>query len=205
MLVRSSGPTLQNKQTAYSLSSTCMFSGWNPSPMNTKSTSDIAIWIDGIQSPQLSSSSRLPIDPHAADDKENVRLGSKRRIMQEDVDQTPRPSKRLRDLDGVPQFPPSPTKSGSSVAVSEASEAESHQSGRSSPVKQLQLLKDLDEYPVVFCNFDDNKEGEEPEDVTTMRTAIQQFADGVGILRYNNVDIMLPILPPIDKMRFQYP
>jgi hypothetical protein len=87
------------------------------------------------------------------------------------VDQTPRPLKRLRDLDSVPQFPPSPTKSGSSVAVSEASETESHQSGRLSPVKRLQLLEDLDKYPVVFCNFND-EEGEELEDVTTMRTAI---------------------------------
>lgn len=128
--------------------------------------------------------------------------------MQEDVDQTPRPSKRLRDLDSVPQFPPSPTKSGSSVAVSEASEAseaESHQSGRLSPVKQLQLLEDLEEHPVAFCNFDDNEEGEEPEDVTAMRTAIQQFADGVGILGYNDVDTVLSTLPPIDRIRFKYP
>lgn len=125
--------------------------------------------------------------------------------MQEDVDQTPRPSKRLRDLDSVPQFPPSPTKSGSSVAVSEASEAESHRSGRLSPVKQLQLLEDLEEYPVAFCNFNDNEEGEEPEDVTAMRTAIQQFADGVGILGYNDVDTVLSTLPPIDRIRFKYP
>ncbi|PVH90851.1 hypothetical protein DM02DRAFT_397619 [Periconia macrospinosa] len=191
--------------------------------MSTTSISDIAVWIDSVQIPQVSYalcsisileerqltvfcafSSNLLISPHTADDKENIRLGSKRRIMQEDVDQTPRPSKRLRDLDSVPQFPPSPTKSGSSVAVSEASEAESHQSGRLSPIKQLQLLEDLEEHPVVFCNFDDNEEGEEPKEVTAMRTAIQQFADGVGILGYDDIDTVLPALPPIDRMRFKH-
>ncbi|ORY01182.1 hypothetical protein BCR34DRAFT_494068, partial [Clohesyomyces aquaticus] len=138
------------------------------------------------------------------DDKENPRPAKKRRIMQVDLDQTPRPSKRLRDLDSVPQPPLSPTKSASSAAASEASEVESHQSGRLSPVKQLQLLEDFEEQPVVFCNFDDDEEGEEPEDVTAMRRATQQFADGIGILGYHDIDGVVSALPPIDRMRFQY-
>ncbi|KAF2257717.1 hypothetical protein CC78DRAFT_505823 [Lojkania enalia] len=124
--------------------------------------------------------------------------------MQADLDQTPRPSKRLRDLDSVPQPPLSPTKSASSAAASEASEVESHQSGRLSPVKQLQLLEDFEEQPVVFCNFDDDEEGEEPEDVTAMRRATQQFADGIGILGYVDINAVISALSPIDRMRFQY-
>ena len=125
--------------------------------------------------------------------------------MQADQDKTPRPLKRLRDLDDAPQFPPpSPTKSASSEAVSEAFEAESHQSGRLSPVKQIQLLEDLEEHPVVFCNFDDDANEGEPEDVTLMRRAIQRFADGIGILGYNNMDAVISALPRIDRMRFQY-
>lgn len=126
--------------------------------------------------------------------------------MQFDLEQTPRPPKRVRDLDGAPQFaPPSPTKSASSAAVSEASEAESHQSGRLSPVKQLQLMEDFEEQPVIFCNFDDDEDGEEPEDVTAMRRAVQRFADGVGILGYDDMDAVSYTLPPVDRMRFQYP
>lgn len=125
--------------------------------------------------------------------------------MQVDLDQTPRPSKRLRDLDSALQFPPSPNKSSSSAAASEASEAESHQSGRLSPVKQLQLLEDFEEQPVVFCNFDDDEEGEEPEDVTAMRRAIQRFGDGIEILGYDDVEPILSALPVMDRMRFQYP
>lgn len=122
--------------------------------------------------------------------------------MQVDLDQTPRPPKRLRNLDSVFQPPLSPTKSASSVAASEAFEVESHQSGRLSPVKQLQLLEDFEEQPVVFCNFDDDGEGEEPEDVTAMRRATQQFADGIGILGYYDINAVVSTLPPIDRMRF---
>lgn len=121
----------------------------------------------------------------------------------EDHDQTPRPPKRIRDLNDAAQFhPPSPAQSASSDAVSEA---ESHQSGRLSPVKQIQLLEDSEEYPVVFCNFEDDADGAEPEDVTVMRRAAQRFADGVGILGYDNMDAVTSALPPMDKIRFEYP
>lgn len=125
--------------------------------------------------------------------------------MQADQDQTPRPSKRLRELDDAPQFPPpSSTKSASSEVASEAFEAESHQSGRLSPVKQIQLLEDFEEHPVIFCNFDDDVDGAEPADVTLMRRAIQRFADGIGVLGYDDMDAVVSALPPMDRMRFQY-
>ncbi|KAL9082445.1 MAG: hypothetical protein Q9165_008891 [Trypethelium subeluteriae] len=120
--------------------------------------------------------------------------------MQDDLDQTPYPSKRIRDLNGVCGFPPSPTRSALSAIASEASKAELHQSGRFSPVKQLQLLEDFEENPVVFCNFDDEEDREEPEDVTTMRKTTQQFADGIGILGYPDINTVISALPPIDKM-----
>ncbi|KAI1574038.1 CypX, Cytochrome P450 [Pyrenophora tritici-repentis] len=107
--------------------------------------------------------------------------------MQVDSDQTLRPSKRLRDLDSVPQFPPSPTKSVSSAAASEAPE----------------LLEDFEEQPVLFCNFDD-EERKEPEDVAAMRRATQRFADGIGILGYDDINAVVSALPLIDRMRFQY-
>lgn len=192
--------------------------------MNTTSISRTAIWIDSVSAPPIEydpyletafderrltvfcpcSPSRPPIAAWVADDKENPQPAKKRRIMQVDLDQTPRPSKRLRSLDSVFQPPLSPTKSASSAAASEASEVESHQSGRLSPVKQLQLLEDFEEQPVVFCNFDDDGEGEEPEDVTAMRRATQQFADGIGILGYYDINAVVSTLPPIDRMRFQY-
>ena len=125
--------------------------------------------------------------------------------MQADPEQTPRPSKRLRDLDGAPQLILSPNKSDSSAATSEASEVESHQSGRLSPTKQLQLLEDFEEHPVLFCNFDDGEDGGEPEDVTAMRRAVQRFADGIGIMGYDNLGAIASALPPVDRMRFQYP
>jgi PD-(D/E)XK nuclease superfamily protein len=193
--------------------------------MSTTSNSDIAVWIDNVQTPQdlyelhcvpiidrrkltalcPSSPSIPPIIPCASDDKENPRPAKKRRVMQADQDQTPRPPKRLRELGDTPELPPSsPTKSASSEAVSEAFEAESHQSGRLSPVKQIQLLEDSEENPVVFCNFDDGLDGTEPEDVRLMRRAIQRLADGIGILGYDNLDAAASALPPIDRMRFQY-
>jgi hypothetical protein len=72
-------------------------------------------------------------------------------------------------------------------------------------VKQLQLLEDFEEQPVVFCNFDDNEDGEEPEDVMAMRRAGQRFADGIGILGYDDIDAVVSALPSVDRMRFQYP
>ena len=190
--------------------------------MNTTSISQIAVWIDSVSASQTGYDAHFyaalserqliafrPPSPSIAPwtaGKEIPQPAKKRRTMQVDSDQTPRPSKRLRDLDNVPGFPPSPTKSASSATASEASEIESHQSGRLSPVKQLQLLEDFEEQPVVFCNFDDEeREGEEPEDVTVMRRATQRFADGIGILGYADINAVVSALPPIDKMRFKYP
>ncbi|PSN58847.1 hypothetical protein BS50DRAFT_595117 [Corynespora cassiicola Philippines] len=171
--------------------------------MHSRTHLDVEIWIDSIDTTPSCSPAPL-VAPCATDDKENSWSKAKRRTMEEDFDQTPRPSKRTRELDSVPHLPPSPTKSSSSAAISEASEVESHQSGRLSPVKQLQLLEDLEDQPVVFCNFDDGEEGEEPEDVTTMRSATQRFADGIGILGYDDVAAIVSSLPPMDKIRFRY-
>jgi len=71
-------------------------------------------------------------------------------------------------------------------------------------VKQIQLLEDFEEHPVVFCNFDDDTDEAEPEDVTSMRRAVQRFADGIGILGYHNMDAVVSSLPRMDRMRFQY-
>jgi hypothetical protein len=76
------------------------------------------------------------------------------------------------------------TKSDSITTSS--SELESHHSGRLSPVKQLQVLEDFNGQLIVFCNFDDDMEGEELEDVAVMRTAIQSFVDSIGILGYDD-------------------
>jgi len=125
--------------------------------------------------------------------------------MQTDQDQTPRPPKRLREFDDTPELlPSSSTKTASSGVGSDVFENESHQSGRLNPAKQIQLLEDFEENPVIFCNFDDDVDGTEPEDVRLMREAIQHLTDGVGILGYDNLDAVISALPPIDRMRFQY-
>lgn len=72
-------------------------------------------------------------------------------------------------------------------------------------MKQLQLLEDFEEQPVVFCNFDDKEDGEEPEDVTEMRRADQRFADSIGILGYDDMEVVISTLSSVDKIRFQYP
>lgn len=127
-----------------------------------------------------------------------------------DEEKTPRPSKRRRGLDSALGLsaPASPVQSDS--VPTSSSGLESHCSGRLSPVKQLQVLEDFDEQPVVICNFDDDVGGEEPEDVTTMRTAIQRFADGIGILGYDD-DAFSALIgshdlsSQSDKTRLQYP
>lgn len=127
--------------------------------------------------------------------------------METDHERTPRPAKRQRNLDNAYQFPSLPsTKSVSSESVSEDFEGESHKSGRLSPVKQIQLLEDFQDYPVVFCNFDGDTDTNEAEveDVTSMRTAVQRFADGIGVLAYDNLHMVISGLPQMDRIRFQY-
>ncbi|KAL9106357.1 MAG: hypothetical protein Q9227_008626 [Pyrenula ochraceoflavens] len=168
--------------------------------MTAMSVSKVALWIDSIPTPQdpyelhlcppsVDSSLLAPTSIYACDDKENRRSAKRQRIMENDQDKTPRPSKLTRELDDAPKLPPpSETKSPSSESVSEASETESHRSGRLSPAKQIQLLEDFEEHPVVFCNFDDHTYEAEPEDVILMREAVQRLADGIGILGYDDID-----------------
>jgi hypothetical protein len=104
----------------------------------------------------------------------------------------------------VPQLLPSPSPTKSNTTPSEFS-VESHQSGRLSPSKQLQALEDEDQ-PVFFCNFGDTEEHEEGVDVVAMRNAIQSLADGVGILGYEDLNIVTALLSwPSDRKRFEYP
>lgn len=103
------------------------------------------------------------------------------------------------------------TKSDSITTPS--SRLESHHSRRLSPVKQLQVLENFNGQLVVFCNFDDDMEGEELEDVAVMRTAIQSFVDSIGILGYDDnsgggVAALMEShiqLTQLDKRCLQYP
>ena len=111
--------------------------------------------------------------------------------------ETPRPAKRLRDPDGAP------------IDTSN-SDVSSHCSGRRSPIKQLRFLESRAKRPIVYCNFDDDMEGPEPDDVTIMRTSIQQFADGIGVLGYDKHGMTAlkrdsSGLSSLDKLRFQHP
>jgi hypothetical protein len=100
-----------------------------------------------------------------------------------DDQETPRPAKRRRDLDETFHLSPTPSSRSQSTAS-----VTSHRSGRLSPVKQIEALKDL-ERPVIFCDFDSGDADSERSDVAAMRKAAQMLADGVGILDYVNADI----------------
>ena len=171
--------------------------------------SSIVIWIDKLRStPQerymgrsidcarLTCSPPAPIIP--SDDKESPQPVRKRRM---EAEETPRPIKRRRDINvdaDAPDFSAPPSARAES-------EAESHHSGRLSPAKQLMHLEDCVDQPIVFCNFDDDVQGEEPADVRSMRTMIQRYADGVGVLGYHDSVEVAQSLPALDKTRFQYP
>jgi hypothetical protein len=119
-----------------------------------------------------------------------------------DDQETPRPAKRRRSLDGAFRF--SPTSSSRSESTASIT---SHRSGRLSPVKQIEALKDL-ERPIIFCDFDNEDVDSERSDVAAMRTATQMLAEGVGILEYADADIFkasIANLPELDRMRLQRP
>ena len=100
----------------------------------------------------------------------------------EDVDVTPRPTKKrrrgLEDIKAPEHF--SPMSAQSEGTTSE--ELESHHSGRLSPSKQLAYLEDREE-PVIFCDFQ-STHAEMLEDVQELRGRIQRLSDGVGIIGY---------------------
>jgi hypothetical protein len=119
-----------------------------------------------------------------------------------DEQETPRPAKRRRDFDGTFHFSPTPSSRSESTAS-----VTSHKSGRISPVKQIEALKDL-ERPVIFCDFNSIDADSERSDVAAMRTAAQLLAEGVGILEYTDADIFnasISRLPDLDRMRLQRP
>ncbi len=127
------------------------------------------------------------------DDKENAfdlpsELAKKKRRLsagmednREDVELTPRPTKKRRldqdDIEPPEQFSPMPAQSEDA-----ASELESHHSGRVSPTKQLAYLEDSSE-PVIYCDFATTT-AEIPEEVSTLCEAVQLLGDGVGILGF---------------------
>jgi hypothetical protein len=119
-----------------------------------------------------------------------------------DDQQTPRPAKRRRAFVDEIHFSPTPSSRSDSAAS-----AFSHKSGRLSPVKQIEALKDL-ERPVIFCDFDCLDAASGRRDVATMRNAAQTLADGVGILEYENehvFNLSIAALPDLDKKRLQRP
>ncbi|KAF3030367.1 hypothetical protein E8E12_001070 [Didymella heteroderae] len=96
--------------------------------------------------------------------------------------ETPRPAKRLREINDP--YHSSPTSSSRSDSTASAT---SHKSGRLSPTKQIHALRDL-ERPVIFCDFDSVEADSGRSDVAAMRTAVQILADGVGVVDYDNAD-----------------
>lgn len=119
-----------------------------------------------------------------------------------DDQETPRPAKRLRDFDDTYHFSPTPSSRSESTAS-----VTSHKSGRRSPVKQIEALKDL-ERPVIFCDFNSVDANGERSDVAAMHTAAQMLAEGVGILEYTDADIFnasIAGLPELDRTRLQRP
>lgn len=120
----------------------------------------------------------------------------------DDDQETPRPVKRGRKFDGAFHFSPTPSSNSESTAS-----ATSHRSGRLSPVKQIEALKDL-ERPVIFCDFNSVDADSERSDIAAMRTVAQMLAEGVGILEYANADVFnasIAELPDLDRMRLQRP
>ena len=73
-----------------------------------------------------------------------------------DKKETPRTSKRRCDFNSVPIFsaPTFLAKSNSITILSLG--LESHYNRHLSLIKQLQVLKDFNEQPIVFYNFDDD-------------------------------------------------
>lgn len=119
-----------------------------------------------------------------------------------DDQETPRPAKRLREINDPYRF--SPTSSTRSDSTASAT---SHKSGRLSPTKQIHALRDL-ERPVIFCDFDSAETDSGRSDVAAMRTAVQMLADGVGILDYDNADefgASLARLLELDRARLLRP
>ncbi|KAF2727649.1 hypothetical protein EJ04DRAFT_505360 [Polyplosphaeria fusca] len=121
-----------------------------------------------------------------------MRVSKKRHLMDDhnfELEGTSRPPKRQRDSDDMPQLPPT----GLSRFYTSPS-----------PSKQLQALED-EEQPVYFCNFGDTEEHEERAVVLLMRDAIQNLADGVGILGYTGLrSVTGSLSSALDRRRLEY-
>ncbi|KAF3036742.1 hypothetical protein E8E11_004165 [Didymella keratinophila] len=133
--------------------------------------------------------------PHSTDMDSGVGVAG-------DDQETPRPAKRLREINDPFYFSPtSSSRSDSTASVT------SHKSGRLSPTKQIHALRDL-ERPVIFCDFNSVEADSGRSDVAAMRTAVQMLADGVGIVDYDNADAFgasLAQLSELDRARLLRP
>lgn len=119
-----------------------------------------------------------------------------------DDQETPRPAKRLREINDLYHFSPT-----SSIRSDSTASTTSHKSGRLSPTKQIHALRDL-ERPVIFCDFDSVEADRGRSDVTAMQTAVQMLADGVGIVDYDNADTFrasIAKLSELDRARLLQP
>lgn len=172
--------------------------------MNATKRFEIDEWIyhvnTAISQPQFTQP-RMPTPP---DDSPPTKKPRFMNAMDTDLDLTPARHARLQSPDSVSATFTS--NSGHTRSAAPSTAAGSRQGPSKSPVKQLKVLQS--NRFVCFCNFDDNRWGTEPEDVTTMRDAIQQFADGIGILGYSDEALAAvvsdPLLTRTDKRRFQF-
>ncbi|KAL8848258.1 MAG: hypothetical protein Q9221_006696 [Calogaya cf. arnoldii] len=177
---------------------------------------NIEIWIDQVSSGHVDSLPSWLTVPD--DDKENIShlpsANTKKRARlsplmdgsHQDIELTPRPTKKRRryqnDLD-----PPEHLSSTSARSDDNTSELESHHSGRISPTKQLAFLEDSSE-PVIYCDLATTT-ADVPGDVSTLCDAVQALADGVGILGFTPDELAgltstSTTLDHRDKKRFRY-
>jgi hypothetical protein len=119
-----------------------------------------------------------------------------------DDQETPRPAKRLREINDPFYFSSTlSSRSNSTASVT------SHKSGRLSPTKQIHALRNL-ERPVIFCDLNSIESDGGRSDVAAMRTAVQMLADGVGIVEYDSADAFrasLDQLSALDRARLLRP
>ncbi|KAI4223122.1 MAG: hypothetical protein L6R36_005653 [Xanthoria steineri] len=152
---------------------------------------NIGVWIDQVSSSHVDSPPSWLTLPN--DDKENTsylpRANIKKRARlsplmdntHQDVELTPRPSKKRRQNQSDLE-PPEHLSSTSTMSDDNTSELESHHSSRISPTKQLAFLEDGSE-PVIYCDFNTTT-AIVPCDVSKLCDAAQDLGDGVGILGF---------------------
>lgn len=116
-----------------------------------------------------------------------------------DADSTPKPPKRrVVEDDRVPIAFSISSKSSYSD-TSSAGSLLSHQSGRLSPTKQMQTLRQLDE-PVLFESFGTRSHSESAE-MTALRGKIRRYTDGIGVISIAATDVEQQARPLLQNYR----